>query len=113
MGITVYLYDFPFTGERTIVEMPITASPLEIFESSCSIIGSLDLNERFISIFSERLYRDLYYMRGVGARYHGYNNPNIAFIGVGTGCILCGYIYFYLIIETHILDLESVINSAV
>lgn len=109
MGITVYLYDFPFTGERTIVEMPLTANPLEIFESSCSVIGSLDLNERFISIFSERLYRDLYYMRGVGARYHGYNNPNIAFIGVGTGCILCGYKYLYYycyLIVMLILDSE-------
>lgn len=94
MGITVYLYDYPFTGERTITELPDNSKPFDVFEYTCSVLRSQnELNERLINLFIERLYRDVYYMRCFGARYHGFTSKNIALIGVGTGCLLSGNLY--------------------
>lgn len=99
MGFTVYMFDFPFTGERTIVELSQDAPPSELFETTCSLLGK-DFNEDFIHILVDRIYqyifiifRDVYFMRGIGAQYHGFTSDKIILIGISTGAIIAGHLF--------------------
>lgn len=88
------MFDFPFTGERTLVELSTHVPQPELFETTCSMLGKgSDLGDNFVRTLVQRMYEDIFFMRSIGIQYYGFTSDKIAFIGTSTGVLLSGLLF--------------------